>query len=106
MSFSPRERVSDLGILASSRTKTGLFKDERDTLKRRTRHRDGRLLRGGIGLTTGLGWSDRYVNASRPSFPHPNAHTYAHIVRTRIRLHHLLVDSHPWPSRGHHPSLL
>lgn len=25
------------------------------------RHRDGRLLRGGIGLTTGLGWSDRWV---------------------------------------------
>ena len=43
--------------------KTGLFKDDRDTIKRRTRHRDGRLLRGGIGLTTGLGWSDRYANA-------------------------------------------
>lgn len=28
---------------------------------RRTRHRDGQLLRGGIGLTTGLGWSDRLV---------------------------------------------
>ncbi|KAG5222559.1 60s acidic ribosomal protein [Salix suchowensis] len=37
----------------------GLLKDERDTVKRRTRHRDGSLLRGGIGLTTGLGWSDR-----------------------------------------------
>ncbi|KAF7440077.1 hypothetical protein PC9H_000420 [Pleurotus ostreatus] len=36
----------------------GLLKDERDTVKRRTRHRDGSLLRGGIGLTTGLGWSD------------------------------------------------
>ena len=39
-------------------TKNGLFKDERDTVKRRVRHRDGKLLRGGIGLTTGLGWSD------------------------------------------------
>ena len=39
-------------------TKNGLFKDERDTLQRRVRHRDGKLLRGGIGLTTGLGWSD------------------------------------------------
>ena len=39
-------------------TKSGLFKDERDTERRRTRHRDGRLLRGGLGLTTGLGWSD------------------------------------------------
>ncbi|KAF7294413.1 Ribosomal protein 60S [Mycena kentingensis (nom. inval.)] len=33
-------------------------KDTRDTPKRRVRHRDGKLLRGGIGLTTGLGWSD------------------------------------------------
>ncbi|KAH9000601.1 hypothetical protein EDB86DRAFT_2904888 [Lactarius hatsudake] len=38
--------------------KSGIFKDERDTIRRRVRHRDGRLLRGGIGLTTGLGWSD------------------------------------------------
>ncbi|TFY63927.1 hypothetical protein EVG20_g6126 [Dentipellis fragilis] len=42
----------------SMMTKSGIFKDERDTVKRRVRHRDGRLLRGGIGLTTGLGWSD------------------------------------------------
>jgi len=41
-------------------TKT-IIKDERDTPMRRVRHRDGRLLRGGIGLTTGLGWSDRWV---------------------------------------------
>jgi hypothetical protein len=46
----------------SVRTKSGVFKDERDTVKRRHRHRDGKLLRGGIGLTTGLGWSDRYVS--------------------------------------------
>ena len=39
-------------------TKSGIFKDQRDTVKRRVRHRDGALLRGGIGLTTGLGWSD------------------------------------------------
>ncbi|KIP01731.1 hypothetical protein PHLGIDRAFT_336839 [Phlebiopsis gigantea 11061_1 CR5-6] len=43
---------------ASIMTKSGIFKDQRDTLKRRVRHRDGTLLRGGIGLTTGLGWSD------------------------------------------------
>ena len=42
--------------------KTGIIKDERDTPMRRVRHRDGRLLRGGIGLTTGLGWSDRWVS--------------------------------------------
>ncbi|KAF8872210.1 hypothetical protein CPB84DRAFT_1854588 [Gymnopilus junonius] len=39
-------------------TKSGIIKDERDTPMRRTRHRDGKLLRGGLGLTTGLGWSD------------------------------------------------
>ena len=27
--------------------------------KRKVRHRDGRNLRDGVGLTTGLGWSDR-----------------------------------------------
>ncbi|KAA1472356.1 hypothetical protein DENSPDRAFT_176241 [Dentipellis sp. KUC8613] len=45
-------------VTGSMMTKSGIFKDERDTAKRRVRHRDGRLLRGGIGLTTGLGWSD------------------------------------------------
>ncbi|KAJ7816609.1 hypothetical protein B0H13DRAFT_430505 [Mycena leptocephala] len=35
-----------------------LPRDTRDTPKRRVRHRDGKTLRGGIGLTTGLGWSD------------------------------------------------
>lgn len=27
--------------------------------RRKVRHRDGRNLRDGVGLTTGLGWSDR-----------------------------------------------
>ncbi|KAF8963482.1 hypothetical protein BDZ97DRAFT_998929 [Flammula alnicola] len=47
---------------ASIMTKSGVIKDERDTPNRRVRHRDGKLLRGGIGLTTGLGWSDRWVS--------------------------------------------
>ena len=42
-------------------SKSGVVKDERDTATRRVRHRDGKLLRGGLGLTTGLGWSDRSV---------------------------------------------
>ncbi|KAH6910859.1 60s acidic ribosomal protein [Coprinopsis sp. MPI-PUGE-AT-0042] len=46
------------GSSMSTVTKSGVIKDERDTPMRRVRHRDGRLLRGGIGLTTGLGWSD------------------------------------------------
>jgi hypothetical protein len=32
--------------------------DKRNTDKRKRRHRDGKLLREGVGLTTGLGWSD------------------------------------------------
>lgn len=35
--------------------------DKRNTDKRKRRHRDGKLLREGVGLTTGLGWSDSYV---------------------------------------------
>jgi len=50
-----------ISYLASVMTKSGVAKDERDTPMRRVRHRDGKLLRGGIGLTTGLGWSDRWV---------------------------------------------
>lgn len=50
------------GRLGSTATKAGIMKDKRDTPMRKERHRDGRLLRGGIGLTTGLGWSDRYVD--------------------------------------------
>ncbi|KAG6816615.1 hypothetical protein H0H87_004621 [Tephrocybe sp. NHM501043] len=46
-------------------------KDTRDTLKRRVRHRDGKLLKGGIGLTTGLGWSDR---SAPPCSPWSTAH--------------------------------
>jgi hypothetical protein len=71
MSTSEPSYILSLASISSDRCfsldedKDGLFKDDRDTLKRRTRHRDGKLLRGGIGLTTGLGWSDRYVNAPR-----------------------------------------
>ncbi|CDO76849.1 hypothetical protein BN946_scf185033.g46 [Trametes cinnabarina] len=58
----PNNRPGSVFSVASTTgsimTKSGLFKDERDTVKRRVRHRDGRLLAGGIGLTTGLGWSD------------------------------------------------
>ncbi|KAK0236240.1 hypothetical protein EDD85DRAFT_634790 [Armillaria nabsnona] len=46
-------------LVSVDTTKSSILKDNRDTPRRRVRHRDGRLLRGGIGLTTGLGWSDR-----------------------------------------------
>ena len=42
-------------------TKSGIHRDPRDTARRRVRHRDQTLLRAGMGLTTGLGWSDRCV---------------------------------------------
>ncbi|KAI0354513.1 hypothetical protein OH77DRAFT_507076 [Trametes cingulata] len=54
----PGSVFSVASTVGSVMTKSGLFKDERDTIKRRVRHRDGKLLAGGIGLTTGLGWSD------------------------------------------------
>lgn len=44
--------------MGSVKTKSGLQKDPRHTERRRVRHRDGQLLRAGMGLTTGLGWSD------------------------------------------------
>ncbi|RPD53554.1 hypothetical protein L226DRAFT_95642 [Lentinus tigrinus ALCF2SS1-7] len=42
----------------STMTKSGIYRDPRDTQRRRVRHRDQQLLRAGMGLTTGLGWSD------------------------------------------------
>lgn len=42
-------------------TTSGILKDERNTPMRKERHRNGKMLRGGLGLTTGLGWSDRFV---------------------------------------------
>ncbi|EMD34941.1 hypothetical protein CERSUDRAFT_116464 [Gelatoporia subvermispora B] len=44
--------------VGSVMTKSGYWKDPRDTERRRIRHKDGHLLRAGMGLTTGLGWSD------------------------------------------------
>ncbi|KAG6901171.1 hypothetical protein C0995_016084 [Termitomyces sp. Mi166 len=55
----PSARDSVVSLASSTTSKSSRpLKDARDTVKRRVRHRDGRLLRGGIGLTTGLGWSD------------------------------------------------
>ncbi|KAG6840277.1 hypothetical protein C0991_007765 [Blastosporella zonata] len=54
----PLHLFSPLSLHPASTTTTHPLKDTRDTVKRRVRHRDGRLLKGGIGLTTGLGWSD------------------------------------------------
>ncbi|KAF8062544.1 hypothetical protein FPV67DRAFT_1673016 [Lyophyllum atratum] len=58
--FTGRESVASLASTLTMNTTTakGPLKDARDTMERRARHKDGRLLKGGIGLTTGLGWSD------------------------------------------------
>ncbi|KAI0938005.1 hypothetical protein AcV7_003319 [Taiwanofungus camphoratus] len=54
-----RSVLSVVSTAGSVMTKSGLlYKDPRDTVRRRHRHRDGQLLRAGMGLTTGLGWSD------------------------------------------------
>ncbi|ESK90511.1 60s acidic ribosomal protein [Moniliophthora roreri MCA 2997] len=54
----PGERPASTMSMQSTDSKASLLKDVRDTPSRRLRHKDGRLLRGGLGLTTGLGWSD------------------------------------------------
>ncbi|GJE96236.1 hypothetical protein PsYK624_124300 [Phanerochaete sordida] len=53
-----RSVMSLASTAGSVTTKSGLQRDPRDTERRRVRHRDGRLLKAGMGLTTGLGWSD------------------------------------------------
>ncbi|VDC04320.1 unnamed protein product [Peniophora sp. CBMAI 1063] len=54
----PADRPGSTLSVNSAMTKSGHYRDDRDTLQRRVRHRDGKLLRAGMGLTTGLGWSD------------------------------------------------
>ncbi|KAM5541517.1 hypothetical protein V8D89_004707 [Ganoderma adspersum] len=50
--------LSVASTAGSTMTKSGIHRDPRDTERRRVRHRDQGLLRAGMGLTTGLGWSD------------------------------------------------
>ncbi|KAH9938815.1 uncharacterized protein BXZ73DRAFT_44548 [Epithele typhae] len=50
--------LSLVSTSGSTMTKSGVHRDPRDTQRRRVRHRDQQLLRAGMGLTTGLGWSD------------------------------------------------
>lgn len=71
----------------SVKTKSGLQKDPRDTERRRIRHKDGRLLRAGMGLTTGLGWSDRSV----PLMYHTLSMLNVILARTKTHLLLLLV---------------
>jgi len=80
----PQNIRSDTPVVATDGnrhpiTKSGVFKDERDTIRRRVRHRDGRLLRGGIGLTTGLGWSD----SEDEDAPSPLTRRLSHLALSR-----------------------
>ncbi|KAH9968033.1 hypothetical protein BC827DRAFT_466082 [Russula dissimulans] len=88
-------------VVSNSMTKSGVFKDERDTIRRRVRHRDGRLLRGGIGLTTGLGWSDRYADAIFV-VRHPLTVFFHCLCPARMKMRRLLLLSGfpTWPSRA------
>lgn len=53
----PTPELDKRASISSSKT-LKVPKDGRDTAKRKRRHRDGKMLREGVGLTTGLGWSD------------------------------------------------
>ena len=72
-------------------------RDARDTEERRIRHKDGKLLRDGIGLTTGLGWSDRctaywllvFFSCSLTS-------KYPFLVKTKARRLHSRDGCPPW----------
>ncbi|EJD52268.1 hypothetical protein AURDEDRAFT_181765 [Auricularia subglabra TFB-10046 SS5] len=72
-----------------------ILKDGRDTQRRKNRHRDGRLLREGVGLTTGLGWSDSEdEDAPIPhSLPLP---TYLDILQRRLYLQSLPLAHVVW----------
>jgi large subunit ribosomal protein LP1 len=103
----PQNIVSDPPLVAmdasrsvvSVKTKSGVFKDERDTTRRRVRHRDGRLLRGGIGLTTGLGWSD----SEDEDAPSPLTRRLSHMALSR-QSSVVSLKSAPRSSRSHpHP---
>ncbi|KAI0267329.1 hypothetical protein BC834DRAFT_968846 [Gloeopeniophorella convolvens] len=86
-------------LSVASTTKSGVIKDERDTHQRRVRHRDGRLLKGGIGLTTGLGWSDSEDEGA----PSPLTKRLSHLALSR-RSSASSLSSTPRSSRSHpHP---
>ncbi|KAI5122029.1 hypothetical protein M0805_008020 [Coniferiporia weirii] len=77
--LSGRESVVSNMTNGSVMTKSGLYKDERDTDRRRKRHRDGNLLREGLGLTTGLGWSD----SEDEDAPSPLTHRLSKLALSR-----------------------
>ncbi|OBZ72960.1 hypothetical protein A0H81_07223 [Grifola frondosa] len=93
-----RSVLSVASTSGSVMTKTGLMKDPRDTARRRVRHRDGQLLRAGMGLTTGLGWSDsededapstltrRLITARQPSLSTASSRTPSQMSKIAPRV--------------------
>ncbi|KAI9569347.1 hypothetical protein HD554DRAFT_609299 [Boletus coccyginus] len=71
--------LSNLSLMSTTSTSSKHRKDARDTPQRRVRHRDGKLLKGGIGLTTGLGWSD----SEDEDAPSPLTRRVSSLVLTR-----------------------
>ncbi|KAI0046315.1 hypothetical protein FA95DRAFT_1606959 [Auriscalpium vulgare] len=93
---------SIMSVASTTMTKSGVYKDGRDTVKRRVRHRDGRTLRGGIGLTTGLGWSD----SEDEDAPSPLTKRLSHLALSRKSSSSSLGPARPTratPSPNPHP---
>lgn len=96
----PHDRHMSIGSTTGSiMTKSGIIKDDRDTVKRRVRHRDGRLLREGLGLTTGLGWSD----SEDEDAPSPLTRRVSSLVLSRRTSANSLHSNAGQSSRSPHP---
>ncbi|CAL1715931.1 unnamed protein product [Somion occarium] len=85
--------LSVVSAAGSVMTKSGLQKDPRDTERRRVRHRDGQLLRAGMGLTTGLGWSDSEDEDAPSALTRRLIHTT--IERKRSHSNSVIPSSRP-----------
>ncbi|KAI6133736.1 hypothetical protein EV401DRAFT_1883333 [Pisolithus croceorrhizus] len=71
------------------------LKDLRDTSRRRTRHRNEKLLKGGIGLPTGLGWTDSTLSSALwPSLPALPGHSCDVLSCDRERHQDISGSSH------------
>lgn len=90
-------------ISSVSTTASGLPKDSRDTPMRRTRHRDGRLLKGGVGLTTGLGWSDSEDEDAPSALTRRISSLNLSRRPSASSIHSSSSYSHPKPSSRVHP---
>ncbi|KAJ8080387.1 hypothetical protein PM082_017220 [Marasmius tenuissimus] len=91
------ERPGTTMSLRSVDSKASLLKDTRDTPVRRLRHKDGKLLRGGLGLTTGLGWSD----SEDEDAPSPLTRQVSSLIGSRRSSFASLGNGRPSSSASH-----